>query len=127
MINTTDALDLSADILDVRDIISRFEELEAQDEKEVSVDDLAEFLTLAKLLEELEGNGGDEQWRGNWYPVTLIRDSRFTKYARESLENCGGIPRDLPDYIEIDWEATAKNIRVDYSPCEINGITYWYR
>ena len=29
MINTTDALDLSADILDVRDIISRFEELEA--------------------------------------------------------------------------------------------------
>ena len=79
------------------------------------------------ILEELEGNGGDEQWRGDWYPGSLIRDSYFPNYARELLEDCGDIPRDLPSYIEIDWAATARNIRVDYTACEIDGVTYWYR
>jgi len=79
------------------------------------------------MLDDLKGNGGDEQWRGDWYPVTLIHDSHFTDYAREMLEDCGDIPRDIPHYIEIDWDATARNIRVDYTPTEIDGVTYWYR
>jgi hypothetical protein len=115
-------LDLSGDIIDVRDIIARVEELE-----ETGAQKSHEFSTLASILVDLNGMGGDEQWRGDWYPITLIRDSFFADYARELLEECGELPRKIPHYIEIDWQATARNIRVDYSSIEINGATYWTR
>ena len=143
----TTTLDLSADTIDVRDIIARVEELEsARDDftapnrdgylthigaDEIwgteNSDDAAELVALSAILAELVGYGGDEQWRGDWYPVTLIDDMHFTDYARELLEECGTIPRDLPSWVEIDWDATARNVRMDYTPVDINGRTYWYR
>jgi len=124
----TTELDLTADVIDVRDIIARVEDIEAAiDEPNATREDIAEYATLRAILDELSGNGGDEQWQGAWYPGALIRDSYFTDYARDLLEDCGDLPRDLPHYVEIDWTATARNIRVDYTPVEIDGITYWYR
>ena len=35
-------------------------------------------------------------------------------FVQDLLEACGDIPRDLPSYICIDWEATARNIMFDY-------------
>ena len=75
----------------------------------------------------LKGQGGDEQWRGDWYPVTLIRDDYFAEYAKDLIHDCGDMPRDIPHYIAIDWEATAKNIQADYTPLDIGPSTYWYR
>lgn len=128
MSNTT-ALDLTADVIDVRDIIARVEELELErpESEQQKWDNCDEYATLIDILAELAGYGGDEQWRGDWYPATLVCDSHFTDYARELLEECGEIPANLPHYIEVDWEATARNIRTDYTPVEIDGITYWYR
>jgi len=121
-------LDLTADIIDLRDIIARVEELDPEySDIKLTDDEVKEFAELQAILDDLKGNGGDEQFRGDWYPVTLIRDSHFTDYAREMLEDCGTIPRDLPSWVEIDWEATARNIRVDYTPTDIDGVTYWYR
>jgi hypothetical protein len=121
-------LDLTADIIDLRDIIARVEELDPEySDIKLTDDEVKEFAELQAILDDLKGNGGDEQWRGDWYPVTLICDSYFTDYAREMLHDCGDIPRDIPHYIEIDWDATARNIRVDYTPTEIDGVTYWYR
>lgn len=128
---TTATLDLTRDIIDVRDIIARFESLEADShtwcDDGDDADAWAELHALQAILADLMGNGGDEQWRGDWYPCTLIRDSYFTYYAREMLEDCGTIPRDLPSWVEIDWDATAGNVRMDYTPVEIDGSTYWYR
>lgn len=126
----TTTLDLSADMIDVRDIIARVEELEtiigdSLDAESVQMA-MSEHQDLAALLGELAGYGGDEQWRGDWYPVTLIRDSYFIDYARELLEDCGDIPRNLPHYIAIDWKKTAMNIRQDYSHISLDA-TYWYR
>jgi len=130
--NTDTAIDLSADIIDTRDIIARVEELEnerdAIGEDDPRDADLAcEHCELAAILDTLKGNGGDEQWRGDWYPITLINDLYFTEYARELLEDCGTIPRDLPSWVKIDWEATADNIKTDYTCTDIAGVTYWYR
>lgn len=139
---TQSTLDLTADVIDVRDIIARYEELESEsvifsDESDddartaawraANPDDAAELAALRDILAELAGYGGDEQWRGDWYPVTLICDSHFTDYARELLEDCGTVPADLPSWVEIDRDATARNVRVDYTPVEIDGVTYWYR
>ena len=110
--------------LDTRDLIARFEELENQ---ELDGDEKEEFQQLTELLEELQGNGGDEQWRGYWYPITLIRDDYFDDYARELVVDCGYLPKELPSWIEIDWSATASNVQSDYTSCEIGGVTYWYR
>ena len=61
------------DLLDIRNIIERFEEIEDSED----ADEKAECAKLKAILEDLKGNSGDEQWRGDWYPVTLIRDSYF--------------------------------------------------
>ena len=123
---TTD-LDLTADVIDVRDIIARVEELEPQVDAIGEGEHIAEWNMLTPILNELKGYGGDEQWRGDWYPITLIDDAYFVEYVQDMLADCGELPRELPHYIEIDWRATARNVQTDYSSVEINGRTYWYR
>ena len=117
-------IDLTADIIDVRDIIERYEELENQDD---SLPDAEERTFLASILDELKGCGGDEQWRGDWYPITLIADSYFVDYCIDLVTDIGDLPRNIPCYLAIDWEATAINIQQDYTSTEIDGVTYWYR
>lgn len=144
---TSTQVDLTADTIDVRDIIARVEELEsARDDftapnrdgyqthigadeiwTAANPDDAAELATLTAILDQLKGHGGDEEWRGDWYPVTLIADFAFEDHARELLEDCGTIPKDLPWYVAIDWETTAENIRVDYSAVDVGSTVYWYR
>lgn len=128
-----------ADIIDVRDLIAAVEQLEEdladlseqEADRETVSDEWHDMhclrLDYMAILDELRGEGGDEQWRGGWYPGTLIHDRYFADYARELVEDCGDIPRDLPHYIEVDWDATARNIRSDYTCIDIDGNTYWYR
>lgn len=130
MQNTT--LDLSADIIDVRDIIARVEELETELESQESAtcdaDTIAERNALLDILADLEGMGGDEQWRGVWYPLTLIRDSYFRDYAEELADDIGAIPRDAAWPLTcIDWDQAARELRYDYSGVDIDGTTYWTR
>jgi hypothetical protein len=113
-------LDLTADVIDVLDVMNRYSDLEGE-----PITD--EFKKLSLILEDLRDNGGDEQWRGDWYPSTLIKDSHFLEYARELVVDCDDIPSNLPHYIVIDWDATARNIRTDYTSTKIDGVTYWYR
>lgn len=134
------------DVLDVRDITARFEELEEsrdafQSENELEEyrgeensaekwkewEDESEYNNLKDLLEDLKGNGGDEQWRGDWYPLTLIQDDYFVDYCEELVKDIGELPRDIPSYIVIDWKETAENLKVDYFSVDFDGETYWTR
>jgi hypothetical protein len=129
-------VDLTANIIDVRDIIERIGEI-AHDLTTYSAEAFAypelveEHAALCAIMRELAGNGGDEQWEGEWYPLTLIRDHHFTDYCRELCEDIGAVPRDLPAYIAIDWDETAQNLMVDYSsveiPCNNRWVSYFYR
>lgn len=128
----------TADMIDVRDIIARVEELEAlapetahdvtpgtSDELEANALELDE---LTNLLDALEGMGGDEQWRGDWYPVTLIRDDYFRTYAQELAEDIGAVDDNATWPARcIDWDQAARELRMDYSSVEIDGVTYWTR
>ena len=119
------------DVLDVRDIIARVEELEGEydtaADKEDEAERLEELNKLNALLDELCGNGGDKQWRGDWYPITLIRDSYFVEAMEEDLKSLGYLPKDMPWWIEIDMDKTAANMQQDYSSVDYDGETYWYR
>ena len=123
-------MNLYDDVIDVRDIIERIEELEELIEGEgceEACNEYREELTLlSNIMEEMKGYGGDEQWRGDWYPSTLIRESYFTDYAEELVRDCYQLTG-LPDFVHIDWQATARDVQVDYTPIDVDGATYFYR
>jgi hypothetical protein len=129
----TKDLDLTADIIDVRDIIERIEELESsaeahEDEPEGghwSDEDAAELAGLMALMDEMKGYGGDEQWRGDWYPVTLIRSSYFNEAMDELVHDCYDVPKNLPSFMTITLDYAA--LQMDYTSIDIEGCTYWYR
>jgi len=72
--------------------------------------------------------GGDEQWEGAWYPVTLIRDSYFENYAQELADGIGAINSDArwPNNC-IDWARAARELQADYTSVDFDGETYWCR
>jgi hypothetical protein len=57
----------------------------------------------------------------------LVAEDYFEDYVKEMLQDCGDVPRELPWYVEIDWEATADNIKGDYGTIEIEGKDWYYR
>jgi hypothetical protein len=136
-------------VIDSRDIIKRIEELQneydelmqslmefdeenpnATNEKRSqylnSLDDWlfdnkAELDSLLALQEQCEGYS---DWE---YGETLIHEAYWVDYCKELLEDCGEIPRELPWYIEIDWEKTAENLSDDYTTVDFDGETYYIR
>jgi hypothetical protein len=118
----------SEDLIDVRNVIARIEELEeAQAGLYIEEDEFEELNTLSELMIGMRGYGGDEQWRGDWYPGSLIRDSYFEDYARELADDIGIVTngQGWPNSY-IDWEAAAAALQMDYTPVEYDGVTYWY-
>lgn len=111
-------------MIDVRDLIEEFELSPGhQDHRGEQARQ-----TIAPLLDELKGKGGDYMWLGDWYPVTLVRDSYFREYAQELAEDIGVIDVSgaWPSYC-IDWDRASRYLQVDYTSVNYNGATYWYR
>lgn len=86
---------------------------------EAEADDLQ---TLKDFAEQVEDYCTDYL-----HGETLIRESYFTEYAEELVKDCFGLPSDLPSFIVIDWEATADNVKQDYSEADFDGVTYYFR
>ena len=133
-------VDLSADVIDVRDIIARV--LELRDERDeynekmgspdawdgVPDGEPEELVMLEGILSELAGYGGDEEFDGDWYPVPLIAESYFQEYAQELAEDCGMVDTSARWPMNcIDWEQAARELQMDYSYILIHDSTYWYR
>lgn len=129
-------------ILDSRDLLERREELEAQRDSfvleiegeqegyeqerlqawaEENPEDAAELAELVALCDECEGYG---DWE---YGETLIPEDKFTDHIREMLVDCGTVPKDLPWFVELDWDATAENCKADYMEVTFQGETYLMR
>lgn len=85
--------------------------------------DYEELKALKSLAEEAEGYS--EDWR---YGATLIRDSYFKDYAQELADDIGAIKSDAgwPNNC-IDWDRAARELRMDYTSVEFDGVTYWVR
>lgn len=140
------------DAIDVRDVIERYEELENDllacfnEQQEIEGDNtttddsenalfnewlkvtthqgVEEFKNLKTLLDDLEGDGGDEKWRGSWYPQCLISRSYFKEYMDETVFSCYDIP-ELPSFMRIELDYVA--LEMDYSSVYIDGVEYLYR
>jgi hypothetical protein len=114
----------TTEVLDSREILERLEELQNRidNEEDLSEDEEKSLACLREI--DMQGRSVSEDWE---YGATLIRKDYFTSYAKEMLEDCGDIPKNIPWYVEIDWEKTAYNLLDDYSEVTIQGKTYYVR
>lgn len=126
------------DIMDTRDITVRIQELKDEwsevtendfEDYNLSYDDLKvglseedaeELLALMELQEEAGSSYFDNE-------ESFISDEYFTEYAQDMIKDVGYISAEVPSWIEIDWERTAQNVRMDYTSFEFRGTTYWIR
>lgn len=93
--------------------------------EEVEAEELA---ALESFVDEMKGYGGDHQWQGDRYPVTLIRDSYFVDYAAELADDIGAIDRNATWPLNcIDWDKAASELQMGYGSADFDGVTYWYR
>lgn len=107
------------DIIDSRDVMERIAELQAEDNKDVS--ELEALLHLATDA---------AQYAPDWnYGAQLIRDSYFKTYAQELAEECDMIPDASAPWplTCIDWDRAARELQMDYTAVEFDGVTYWIR
>ena len=124
----TERITNSEAVIDSRDIIERIEELEAEfflNFPQNSFIGWAEYDTKElDTLRALAAECDSEEWS---YGIQLIRYSYWVEYVEELLYDCGELPRTIPDYIVIDWEATANAIAYDYSIVDFDGVDYYLR
>jgi rubrerythrin len=91
--------------------------VDAEDELEVWKAEYAERLqALQELSEEV-----------NLSDAFLIHEDDFTDYTEDLCKDCGYISDDFPSWIEIDWDATADNVRMDYTSVDFDGESYLVR
>lgn len=111
----------SDDVIDSRQVIERIEELQGNDERDQ--DENRELTSLLALQEEAEGYSSD--WK---YGAILVRDSYFKDHAQELAEDIGAINSDAtwPNNC-IDWDQAARELQMDYTSVEFDGVTYWVR
>jgi hypothetical protein len=135
----------SDSVIDSRDVISRIDELEAERDDArgewdgESLTDKPDALTeweedfgdelraLLKLQEEAEGS---PDWT---HGETLIRDSHFTDYIEQLIDDCYELPKELTSgqwpwrHIQVDFEAAAEEAKYDYMSVDFDGVEYWIR
>ena len=131
---------MSINCIDSRDIVFKVEAFESDNEDLLALleehgeveglpvgilkltdlkDEYAEYLEDKKVNDE--GESTFSEWASG---VQLIPESEFPAHCQELVEEVGDMPRGFPDYIVIDWDATAENLKADYSSIEIDGVTY---
>jgi len=142
------------DVIDSRDVIERIEELastqiqafneqqsiEGDDDLQIEDDDFNndhfrnwlkegegidierdELISLLELQDQCEDLS---DWE---YGETLVNADYWVDYVYDLLRDCGDLPKDIPHYIEIDWDATANNIEHDYMRVDFGGEEYLIR
>lgn len=114
-------VDNSQDIIDSRDVIARIEELE--DDEGRDNDEQEELDALKALADEASDYAADWQ-----YGEALIRDTYFKKYAQDLAEDIGAIDANAswPNTC-IDWDQAVRELQMDYTMVEFDGVDYWIR
>lgn len=136
------------EVLDSRDVIARIEYLrevwcEAVDEDDdrdyailseddwafgLGAEDARELVALMALAAECEDH--TSAWL---HGETLIRESYFTEYIQELVNDCYETPQGFDSsewpwrHASMDWEAAAEEAKTDYAEATYLGETYYIR
>ena len=111
--------------IDIDDKLEEISDKESEiQECEFEYERYSEELEELEALKEEISNNSDE---GFEYGIQLIHENYIDDYLDELLESCGYIPKDMPSWIEINWQATYDNMKEDYHEIELNGNTFYVR
>ena len=137
--------------INTRDLVEERDELKGQildnfnETFNAELDDFDEIDEASENIDEDERDNFKTYWEDEYqhieaineiedevggefeYGCTLIEEDDFEDYVRELLVDRGYISKDLPTWMEIDWEATAENVKKDYSELEYKGETCYFR
>jgi hypothetical protein len=114
----------TADVIDSRDVIERIEWLQDQERTAEESEELTGLLAVAK-----EGEASPD-WN---YGEALIRESYFTDYIEQLIDDCYSLPEEMNSgvwpwrHITIDFEAAAEEAKADYIEVDFDGVTYLIR
>ena len=118
-------IDNTQDVIDSRDIIDRIEELEGIEDQ--SNEEAQELAILLKVQEQADGYS---DWE---YGETLIRESYFTDYIKELIDDCYELPKEFNSsewpwrHMTIDYQAAADEAEYDYTRIDFDGVDYLIR
>ena len=119
-----DAFDelISVDAIDDSTDFDAWVEKASEDSDHENFWDAQEYLQLRKLADQAEGYG---DWA---HGATLIRDSYFQQYAEELAGDIGAFDSNAGWPLNcIDWEQAARELQVDYTTVDFDGVDYLMR
>ncbi|WP_439132419.1 hypothetical protein [Polaribacter sp.] len=105
------------------EITESYEDIKQDKEEITSFIDL--WNTEIEEIEEI--NEIENDCSEFYYGETLINENYFEEYVKDLLTDCGYISKDFPHWVEIDWNSTAENVQQDYSQCDYQGETFYFR
>jgi len=106
--------------------IEKFEDLEKlNDFQKGKYKEDKDILQLINIITEIN-NLEEEVGIYFQYGVTLISKNYFLDYVKDFVTDCGYIPRNLPHWIEINWESTAENLKVDYIETVFRDLEFYF-
>ena len=125
-------IDNTQDVIDSREIIDRIEDLEGRIEdleyiEEPSSEEAQELAILLKVQEQADDCS---DWK---YGEALIRESYFTDYIKELIDDCYELPKEFNSgawpwrHMTLDYEAAADEAKDDYTWIDFDGVTYLIR
>lgn len=148
----TDSITNTEDVIDSRDVIARIEHLQGEfdawadlavenavveERGEIprpTVEDWADVDEDGGELRALLALAEEASCSPDWiHGETLIRDSYFTEYIEQLIDDCYELPKEFKSgewpwrHMSIDFEAAADEAKADYSDCDFDGETYWIR
>lgn len=118
-----DAAEGEDEIAEARENHEKALEAHADANSELTDWDGAEELKILKAFAD-EGEASPDWQHGE----TCIREDYFTEYAQELAEECCEVPAERRwPFTCIDWEQAARELKMDFTTAEFDGVTYYLR
>lgn len=110
------------DVIEYKDWLEEYllEHLEERESFEDS-NEYEEYQDIVKFINELVNTDAIEN------EETIIREDHWEEYVEDLFIDCGYLPKDLPNWIVIDWTATGDNLLIDYGSFTYKNDKYYIR
>lgn len=107
---------------DITDRLKELEEMRTDSDRYAEYNDghQDEYLKLKAFADDIGEYAFENQ-------ETLINEDYFEEYAQDLAVDTGAIESDAPWPVYcIDWEHACRELKMDYSDAEFDGVTYYF-